>query len=165
VTTRRAIPRAILTLWEHPDIRGRLGMEPNLLTRFLNEVLRLYPPEPVIGRVAACDTTLGGVPLPAGAVVHLSLAAVNREPGRFAEPERVRLDRRPGHLAFGAGPHRCPGAGIARATSLAALRALLAVMPEFEVVHPPYVRRDAGELGGGHGTTVLEELIVAPGPV
>ena len=88
----------------------------------------------------------------------MSLRAANRDPKRFPEPDRLRLDRPPRHLAFGAGPHRCPGARLGRVEALAALREILRAMPDVALAQPPSTIRWLQ----WPNSPVLEELVVTP---
>jgi unspecific monooxygenase len=160
VTTRRLIGVALLTLCEHQDARARVTEDPELLPAFVEETLRLRPPEHLFPRVAVRDTSLAGVPIPAGANVRVSLRAANRDPKHFPEPDRLRLDRPPRHLAFGAGPHRCPGARLGRVEALAALREILRAMPDVALAQPPSTIRWLE----WQNSPVLEELVVSPSP-
>jgi cytochrome P450 len=77
------------------------------------------------------------VRIPAHATLKLCLAAANRDPLRFDNPESLIPQRAPNpHLGFGAGTHRCPGARLARVETMTALRALLTVMPQFRTTRP-----------------------------
>lgn len=157
VTTRRLIGLAALTLAQHPGVREQVTADPALLAPFVEETLRFRPPEQMFPRVAVRDTTLAGVPIPAGADVQVSLRAANHDPARFPDPRSVRFDRPP-HLAFGAGPHRCPGARLGRLNAIAALRALLDRMPGFLVAQPPSTLRWMH----WPNAPVLEQLVLAP---
>lgn len=134
---QRAVPLGILLLLEDAAARAQVTANPELLPRFIDEVLRLRPPEHIIERVTTVAVELGDAALPAGAKVRLVLAAANRDPSRFPDPHALRLDRTAAaHLSFGGGPHRCIGAPLARAAMAGVLRALLAVAPEFRAVQP-----------------------------
>jgi hypothetical protein len=136
-TLARVLPSAVLLLVRHDEVRARIAAEPALAERFADEVFRLSPPEHTIVRVANEEVKLGGATIPAGAVVRLSLAAANRDPARFADPDAIRLDRPPGaHLAFGGGVHRCIGAALARAQTAVAVRTLLRLAPGFRALQP-----------------------------
>jgi cytochrome P450 len=124
-TTERLIVRAAFALLDDAPLRGSVAHDPALLAAFLEEVMRLYPPEPNLVRQATRDCSLGGRTIPAGASVLVSLLGANRDPAVFPDPSRIRLDRtRTPHLAFGGGPHQCVGAGLARRISLIALQSL-----------------------------------------
>jgi cytochrome P450 len=125
-TTERAIVHASLHLLEDEGLRAKVGGDTSLLAPFVEEILRLHPPEMLVRRVTVREVELGGVAIPAGASVQLCLAAANRDPRRFPEPGKVRLDRpQKQHLAFGFGLHFCPGAALARRLVPVALEPLL----------------------------------------
>ena len=144
VTTRRGFAEVVLMLGRSVEWRQHLLESPALVGPFVNEVLRLHPPEPKLQRRKA-----------GGDIAVLSLERANRDPRQFPDPLAIDLDRPVHHLAFGAGPHRCPGAGIAVVELAAAVRVILELMPEFELLQPPTALRYYGERG-------LEELLVRP---
>lgn len=135
-TTRRALASSVLRLLLHPELKRQLLTEPPLMTTFVDECLRLHPPEFVVTRVATIDVEIGGVTIPAGGQVRLCLAAANRDPARFDNPNSFSLSRTPNrHLSFGGGIHRCLGATLARTSMGSALRVLLEQAPDFRSVH------------------------------
>ncbi|WP_240467985.1 cytochrome P450 [Streptomyces dangxiongensis] len=74
---------------------------------------------------------IGGVEIPAGELVMLSLGAANRDPRRFSDPDRLLLRRNdPGHLAFGHGIHRCLGAFLGRMEAQIALGGVISRFPQ-----------------------------------
>jgi cytochrome P450 len=85
-------------------------------------------------RVARCDTELAGVPVTAGATINVSVAAANRDPQRYPDPDRFDL-RRPdiSHLTFGHGPHLCLGMHLARMETAVAIGALLHRLPDLRL--------------------------------
>jgi cytochrome P450 len=137
-TTRRALASCVLMLLRHPQLRERVVAEPELLDAFVEETLRLHPPEHTLARVTTAEAELGGVRIPAGAAVRLCVAAANRDPARFTEPAALLPERANSrqHLSFGGGVHRCVGAGLAHAEMTAALRVLLRLAPRFRSVVP-----------------------------
>jgi cytochrome P450 len=91
----------------------------------------------MIMREAVADAAVGGAKIPRGGAVKVCLPAVNRDPRRFEEPDRPRLDRgRSGHMGFGNGPHQCIGAALARRTVNVAISVLLREMPDFREAAP-----------------------------
>ncbi|MDT5293805.1 MAG: hypothetical protein QOJ76_685 [Acidobacteriota bacterium] len=136
-TTRRAIASSVLLLLRHTEARRRVESEPSLLPAFVEESLRLHPPERMLSRVAADEAELSGVKIAAGASVKLCVAAANRDPSRFERPASLLLERTPNRqLSFSGGIHRCVGAALARTEMLVALRVLLRLAPGFRTARP-----------------------------
>jgi cytochrome P450 len=137
-TTERTIAAAAFRLVTHDDIRGELQRDPAAAGRFLDEVLRLHQPEPILRRLARGPVELGGKTIPAGSLVYLCLAGANRDPSHYERPHDPRLDRgASGHLSFGHGIHYCIGAALAKTVVDAAVRALVAEGREPRLVQPP----------------------------
>ena len=91
-----------------------------------------------IRRFAIEDVTIGGVRIPAGETVLLSLSAANRDPDRFPDPDRLDLGRDAvGHLALGHGIHYCLGAPLARLEGQMALSALFGRLPDLQLAADP----------------------------
>jgi cytochrome P450 len=126
-TTERTISAAAFRLVTHDDVRRELQSNPAAAGRFLDEVLRLHQPEPMLRRLARAPVELGGKTIPAGSLVYLCLAGANRDPARYERPHDLRLDRgTSGHLSFGHGIHYCIGAALAKTVVDAAVRELIA---------------------------------------
>jgi cytochrome P450 len=114
-TATNMIGNSVFTLLRYRDQAARLKQHPELLGASLEECLRFESPVFASARVAAQDFAIGGTTIHEGEVVLALLAAANRDPARFHEPERFAIDRDPNpHLAFGAGPHLCLGRSFAR---------------------------------------------------
>ena len=125
-TTQRLIAHAVLRLIGDEQDQQALRTDPALMRPFLEEVLRLHPPEHVVLRVARADVELDGVMIPAGAQVRLCLSAANRDPAHYDQPDQHRLDRGSmRHFTLGAGAHACIGAHVGRATASIAVATLL----------------------------------------
>ncbi|HKT06135.1 MAG TPA: cytochrome P450 [Rugosimonospora sp.] len=140
-TTANMINMFLLTLLHHPAAFARLGAEPELIPQAVEELMRFSQLGDGSGagmpRVTTEEVELGGVRLPAGAVVMAATVAANRDPGLFTDPDRLDLDRGDvPHLAFGAGVHHCLGAPLARMELQEALRGLLRHVPDLRVVVP-----------------------------
>jgi cytochrome P450 len=126
-TTEAMIGSAFLHLLSDGDATARVAADPSLLAAAVEESLRLEPAAAVVDRYATHDTELGGVEIPAGALVTLSLAGANRDPEVFPDPDRYDIGRTNLNLqvAFAHGPHVCLGMHLARLEALVALRRAL----------------------------------------
>ena len=123
----------------------------------VEEVLRYDAPLHMFTRYALEDLVYNGLKLKKGEVVGLMLAAANRDPARFVEPDRFDPTRDPNpHVSFGAGIHFCVGAPLARLEMQIALDVLFQRMPRLRIASAPQYR-DAYHFHG------LEKLDVAVG--
>jgi cytochrome P450 len=126
-TSARLIASAVRILAEDPALQARLRAERHKIPDFLEETLRIEAPVKVNFRLAQTQTRIGEVEVPAGAIVMNSLAAANRDPAHFPDPDAFDIDR-PGlreQLAFSRGAHACPGAPLARLEARVAIERLL----------------------------------------
>ncbi|WP_033343275.1 cytochrome P450 family protein [Catenuloplanes japonicus] len=132
-TTVNLLGTACLALLHHPDQHARLLEHPDLMPAAIDEFLRFESPVSMATlRFTREPVDVGGVLIPAGELVLLSLGGANRDPRRFTDPDRLILDRGdPGHLAFGHGLHRCLGSLLGKMEGEVALTALLARHPRF----------------------------------
>jgi cytochrome P450 len=126
-TTEGMITNAAAHLVGHPDQLALVQAEPGLLAGAIEESVRLEPAASVIDRYAVREVALGGAAIRAGDLVRVSIAAANRDPEVFPDPDRydVRRGDADRHLSFARGPHFCFGAHLARLETTTALRALL----------------------------------------
>lgn len=115
-TTVNAITNTTLTLLRHPDVLERFRKEPELAVPLIEEVLRYEPPVQFVPwTTALADIDIAGTTIPKGSPVWLMLAAANRDPKRFENPDRFDPDRKDNeHLGFYTGIHYCFGAPLAR---------------------------------------------------
>ncbi|WNO75227.1 cytochrome P450 [Streptomyces sp. AM8-1-1] len=129
--TVQLIGNATLALLRHPDELAALRADPTRIGSAVEELARFDGPALLaIRRFPVEDVTIGGVTVPAGETVLLSLASADRDPARFPEPDRLDLSRdTAGHLALGHGIHYCLGAPLARLETGVALGALLERFP------------------------------------
>jgi cytochrome P450 len=126
-TTEGMIANAALHLLERSDQLALVLREPTLLDVAIEESLRLEPAAAMIDRYATADISLGGAPISRNDLVRVSIAAANRDPAVFTEPDRFDLSRANSrrHIAFARGPHVCVGVHLARLEARTALRLLL----------------------------------------
>ncbi len=115
ITTTALLGNSVLCLDRYPDTAAEVRADRGLLPPAIEEVLRFRSPFPRLGRVTTGEVSLGGQVIPARSLVIPWVGAANRDPGRYAEPERFDIHRADaGHLAFGHGIHFCIGAPLAR---------------------------------------------------
>ncbi|HEX2526214.1 MAG TPA: cytochrome P450 [Geminicoccus sp.] len=134
VAVRNLIGNVVYLLDKDPAQRRLLQADPSLLEPAIEETLRFEPPVTLIPRVSLEPVELDGQTIPLGAVVQLSLAAANRDPGHFPDPDRFDITRNPKRiLSFGIGPHGCAGAHLARLETAIALRELYRRYPDLAV--------------------------------
>jgi len=132
--TAGLIGNAVVALARWRDAREMLRKEPALWPSAVDELLRYDSPTHAIARVARCDLALGGVEVAAGEVVFVMVGAANRDPAVFPEPDLLDVRREAQHhLAFGAGPHLCLGAPLARLIAEEALPLLLERIGEYRI--------------------------------
>ncbi|MFB4303488.1 cytochrome P450 [Actinomadura sp. NTSP31] len=114
-TTRTVIATALDALIRHPEEWRKLRDDPSLIPDAVEEFVRWTTPILNMCRVAARDTEVAGVAIPAGGQVLLMYGSANRDEAVFDAPDVLDVTRRPGdHIAFGLGPHFCLGASLAR---------------------------------------------------
>ncbi len=136
-TTTSLISSSALLLLQHPEALARLRADPTLLPAAVEEFLRFEAPIPLISRVAHEPMDLGGQRIQADDTVVLCVAAANRDPAVFPDPNELRIDRTPNkQLAFGWGAHFCLGAPLARLEARYALTALLDRLSASRLEHP-----------------------------
>jgi cytochrome P450 len=141
-TTVNLISNGVLTLLRHPDVLERLRAEPQLVVPLVEELLRFEPPVQYIpNRSALADLEVAGTTIPKGSRVVLLLAAGNRDPEQFDDPERFIPGRRHNqHFGYGGGIHYCFGAPLARLETQIALVELSRRLrnPRLVADPPPY---------------------------
>ncbi|MEU6384304.1 cytochrome P450 [Streptomyces bauhiniae] len=141
-TTVNLIANGMLTLLRHPEYLRRLREEPELAVNIVEELLRYEPPVQLVPqRTCITDIEVRGVTIPKGSRIWLMLAAGNRDPERFKDPDRFDPDRDDlQHLGFGSGIHVCFGAPLARLEAQIALAELARRLenPRLVADPPPY---------------------------
>lgn len=149
-STAHLIANVAYVLLTHPEQRARVRDDATLLPGLVEEVLRFESPVQITTlRAAREPVEIGGVVVPAGAVVLVSLLSVNRDGRQFPDADTFDIGRQgQQHLAFGHGVHFCLGAPLARLEATIAIRALLHRYPELELDVP------ATEIGWNPGIAV-----------
>ena len=122
-TTRNLIGNMLHTMAGDPELYARVRADRSLVPNVIEESLRHDSPVQVLARAVLSDTEIQGCPLGPGDRVVFGLASANRDERVHQDPDAFRIDRpKPrDHLAFGAGPHVCPGASLARMEGIVAL--------------------------------------------
>ena len=142
-TTTNLIGNGVLTLLRNPGEMKRLQDDPSLIPSAVEEMLRYESPSQHTGRLAPRDVELGGRTIHKGQAVMAVMAAANRDPERFSDPDRfdvTRIDNR--HLAFGYAAHFCFGAALARVEAQEAFEAVIRRLPDLELQLGPLVWRN-----------------------
>jgi cytochrome P450 len=155
-TTKSQLSFCVWELTRHPEVWTRLAAEPASALNVVNELMRLHPIIPEPGRQPAEDILYRDVRIPAGTPLFLSAAAANRDPAVFDAPDRFDPDRPNAakQLGFGAGPHYCLGANLARAEMAEVLPILARAMPNVRLV-------EFREVEGQHAIRRAESLQLA----
>jgi cytochrome P450 len=141
-TTVNLLGNGLLTLLRNPPVLDHLRQTPQLIPAAVEEMLRYEPPVQFLtNRTSLDEIQLGGTTIPEGVLVTLAIAAGNRDPVRFADPDRFDPERRDNqHLGFGSGIHGCFGAPLARIEAQIAFTQLVQCLeqPRLIVDPPPY---------------------------
>ncbi|WNO63414.1 cytochrome P450 [Streptomyces sp. NBC_01544] len=160
-TTVNLITNGMLTLLRHPEALQRLRDDPRLAVNIVEELLRYEPPVQLVPqRTCIADIEVRGVTIPKGSSIWLVLAAGNRDPERFEDPERFDPDRKDiQHLGFGSGIHSCFGAPLARLEAQLALTELARRLDNPRLVEdPPPYRQNAVLRGPRHLNIMFDGL-------
>jgi len=132
--TVHAIGNGVKTLLE-------LGVKEPIGESLIEEILRFDAPLHLFTRYALEDLEYAGIRLRKGEEVGLLLGAANRDPARFAEPDRFNAAREPNpHVSFGAGLHFCIGAPLARLEMLIAFQTLFKRLPKLALAATPHYK-------------------------
>jgi cytochrome P450 len=158
-TTVNLLGNGIRLLLDSPEHLHTLSRRPELWAGAVEEILRLESPVQLTARVALKDTEVAGKQVGQGELVVVYVAAANRDPAVFTDPNRFDIERENAgrHLAFSGGRHFCLGAALARAEGEVGLRAFFDRFPEVRLAGAGS-RRDTRVL---HGWSTLP---VALGP-
>ena len=134
-TTVRLFGTALQRIGEDHDLQQLLRERRDLIPNFVEECLRIESPVKGDFRLARVTTDVGGVTVPAGSTVMVVNGAANRDPRHFECPADFDVERANArqHLAFGRGPHICPGAPLARAEGRITVERLLDRMGDIRI--------------------------------
>lgn len=138
-TTTNLIGNGVLALLRNPDqLRDLRQHTDELIEPAVEELLRYDPPVQWTSRVAGEAITIGGVEIPRGQIVLASVAAANRDPAVFIDPDTLNLRRKDNrHLSFGTGIHFCLGAALARWEAQTAIGTLVRRYPRLALATSP----------------------------
>ncbi|MFT3666746.1 cytochrome P450 [Piscinibacter sp.] len=136
-TTINGIGNALYALAHHPGEYAKLHADPTLARPAFEEGLRWESTAQTFYRTAGRDCEIAGVPVAENTKVLCMLAAANRDPRKWPDPDRYDIERRPsGHVAFGAGIHGCVGQAVARLEGEVVLTALARRVKRIEIAGP-----------------------------
>lgn len=144
-STRDAITATALAALRSPRVRAQLAADPaKTMMKVIEESLRRDAPHRSLFRVTTREVSVGGTPLPAGALLLLLFGSANRDEAKFPCADELDLDRENvrEHVAFGKGLHVCPGAPLSRAEIRVALQTLFGRLPNLRLAdgyEPTYI--------------------------
>lgn len=146
-TSAKLLGNSMRYIVDQPGLQDKLRTDPSLIPTMIEEVLRIEGSTKQTFRLARKDTRIGDLPVKAGTKVLVGLAAANRDPVRWEEPQQFKLDRPriKEHIAFGRGKHACAGAPLARVEVRVLLEKFFEHTSRIELddaVHGPRGNRD-----------------------
>lgn len=159
VTTSSMLAISVFTLLSQPHLWDGLKADPDKIGPAVEELLRFLTIIQIgpVTRTALEEADIAGVPVKAGESVTVSLAAANRDPNKFAQPDALDFSRDArGHVAFGHGRHMCIGQHLARLEMTVALASLIERFPSLRLAAP------ADEVRFGTGTAFIYSLPSLP---
>ena len=137
-TVTAAMTAALLELARNPELRTTLREDPDQMGAFVEEIVRLEPPAPMLPRVTTAEVTIGDITLPPDTRVRLCIGAINRDDSDAISTNDVVMDGKVHrHWGFGGGPHRCLGSHLARMELTLIVGEWLRRIPEFSL-EPSY---------------------------
>lgn len=141
-TTTNLIGNGVLTLLRNPAELARLQQDLTLLPPAIEEMLRYEPPSQHTARLAPEDLILGGKKIGKRQAAIAVMAAANRDPERFPDPDRFDISRKDNrHLSFGWAAHFCFGAALARIEAQIAFEAMLTRLRNWQLDATPLIWR------------------------
>ena len=161
-TSEAMTASALWHLFTNPETLDRLRADRALMSRVIDESLRLEPAASWVDRYTTTDVDLGGTTIPAGELVSTSLLAANRDPDVFEHPDVFDIDR-PNlaqHVTWATGPHICLGLHVAKTETAAVISALLDT--EEQQGHPFELDLDRSPAPAGLIFRKPETVVLAP---
>jgi cytochrome P450 len=138
VTTMNMLGNGLLPMLARPDLVARASADADFASRCVEEVLRYDSPVQLMSRVAGEDMELAGVPVPAGGIALVLIAAANRDPRKHTDPDTFDPDRADtAHQSFGGGAYFCLGAALSRLEGRLAFPRLFRRFPDLAVAGEP----------------------------
>ena len=138
-TTKNLIGSLLYRLGRDPDVYAALRDDPDLIDVAIEEALRMDAPAQFMVRRCREPMALAGTPVDEGQRVFMCIGSANHDEAKFEDPDRFRLDRATReHLAFGSGPHVCPGAALARLEVRTLMREFTRRIVAFHLVEPDH---------------------------
>ena len=139
-TSTNMLSHGLNELINHRDQYNLLQKEHRRIDTAVDEILRFQPPIQINNRRCLEKTILGDIMVPEGTSVHMIIAAANRDPSQFFEPEIFNISRSPNrHLSFGLGIHICAGINLARLEAKVAFQSLLSSFKEINLLKKPNI--------------------------
>ena len=139
-TSTNMLSHGLNELINHRDQYNLLQKEHGRIGTAVDEILRFQPPIQINNRRCLEKTILGDIMVPEGTSVHMIIAAANRDPLQFFEPEIFNISRSPNrHLSFGLGIHICAGVNLARLEAKLAFQSLLSSFKEINLLKKPNI--------------------------
>ena len=139
-TSTNMLSHGLNELINHRDQYKLLQKEHRRIDTAVDEILRFQPPIQINNRRCLEKTILGDIMVPEGTSVHMIIAAANRDPSQFFEPEIFNISRSPNrHLSFGLGIHICAGINLARLEAKVAFQSLLSSFKEINLLKKPNI--------------------------
>jgi cytochrome P450 len=155
-TTQDLLGNAQVALFRHPDQLALLRDQPDLTKSAVEEFLRYDGSVQINHRVALDDLHVDGHDIPKRSMVYLFLGALNRDPARYADPDRLDITRPPtSHLAFSFGAYYCLGNQLARTEAAVGIRTLLDRFPGLRPATGAFEWRDTTTLRGPQSLEVV----------
>lgn len=140
-TSSKLISNLLIGLYEDKNVTSKLENEPQLHIKYIEENLRLSPPNDFLSRFIKTDTTIGKTKLTKGSLVYLDIRLGNRDPKIFESAEQITFEQnKKRHLSFGNGVHQCIGMGLARFEAKLLLPDLFKIYNQFEIEDINYTK-------------------------